>query len=387
MDHFQSFENNNLPEGNPITLEQNKIELEQLSKSTRRAWTQQEDEELRQAIRFHGTNWLVVASALKNRNPSQCAQRWKRIKPNNAFSKRQPWTQKEDHLLLKLVELHNKNWVQIAKKIPNRTSKQVRERFINKLNPEINQEPFSVAEDKLIIDGFKSFGSKWCKISKLLQNRPENVIKNRFYSYLRKQYLKIDNPYYVIPQQNQEVSHSIPQNQGCKQSKKKKLHKKLSQQIENTENNNEQNKQSYCGDVHSKISKKSYKKINKRFPQASNCKQYQEYCSDYKNQRIAGGFLNEPFEIVKEEQQQENQYYHPILHKDNLEQLPANYYSTSFTLNAIQPYKIIYCYPPQFGTPYIPPYFMENQMIQYEVANQEALLQRSQDNQKNHQNQ
>ncbi|CAK85418.1 unnamed protein product (macronuclear) [Paramecium tetraurelia] len=340
MDHFQSFENNNLPEGNPITLEQNKIQLGQLSKSSRRAWAQQEDEQLRQAIKLHGTNWLVVASALTNRNPSQCAQRWKRIKPNNLFSKRQSWTQKEDNLLLTLVELHNKNWVQIAKKIPNRTSKQVRERFINNLNPEINQEPFTDAEDKMIIDGFKSFGSQWCKISKLLQGRPENVIKNRFYSYLRKQYLKIDNPYYVIPKQNQDISHSIISNQRCKQSKKKKSNKKFSQQIENIEDNNEQKRiKKQCINKHNNISKKSYKKIDKRFSQASKVEQYQEYNSDHKNQRITRGFLNESFEIVKEEEQQENYYYHPILHQDNFEQLPANYYSSSCTLNAVQPYE------------------------------------------------
>lgn len=48
----------------------------------------------------------------------------------------------------------------------------MRERFVNKLNPEINKEPFSSEEDLIIVEGFKSFGSKWCKISKLLKGRP-----------------------------------------------------------------------------------------------------------------------------------------------------------------------------------------------------------------------
>ena len=31
-------------------------------------------------------------------------------------------------------------------------------------------------------------GSKWCEISKCLPGRPENRIKNRFYSYIQKNY-------------------------------------------------------------------------------------------------------------------------------------------------------------------------------------------------------
>ena len=31
-------------------------------------------------------------------------------------------------------------------------------------------------------------GSRWCEISKALPGRPENRIKNRFYSYIQKNY-------------------------------------------------------------------------------------------------------------------------------------------------------------------------------------------------------
>lgn len=55
----------------------------------------------------------------------------------------------------------------------------MRERFVNKLNPEINKDPFSTEEDLIIVEGFKSFGSKWCKISKLLKGRPVYSIVNK----------------------------------------------------------------------------------------------------------------------------------------------------------------------------------------------------------------
>lgn len=47
----------------------------------RKIWTSKEDKLLERAIQDYGTNWKEVAKHLYNRNPSQCAQRWKRIKP------------------------------------------------------------------------------------------------------------------------------------------------------------------------------------------------------------------------------------------------------------------------------------------------------------------
>ena len=35
---------------------------------------------------------------------------------------------------------------------------------------------------------FGQIGSKWSKISKKLKGRPENAVKNRFYSFIRKNY-------------------------------------------------------------------------------------------------------------------------------------------------------------------------------------------------------
>jgi len=64
----------------------------------------------------------------------------------------------------------------------------VRERYINKLDPKINWHPFTKVEDKLILAMFKLLGKKWSKISKCLNGRPENMVKNRFYSHIKKRY-------------------------------------------------------------------------------------------------------------------------------------------------------------------------------------------------------
>lgn len=57
---------------------------------------------------------------------------------------------------------------------------------MNNLDPCINHEPFNSDEDFMIIKKFKEIGKKWSEISKFLPGRPENMIKNRFHSYLKR---------------------------------------------------------------------------------------------------------------------------------------------------------------------------------------------------------
>ena len=70
----------------------------------------------------------------------------------------------------------------------NRTGKQVRERWLNTLDPNINHGPWDEKEDLQLIAWYHQFGSKWAKISHCLNNRSENMVKNRFYSYIKSHY-------------------------------------------------------------------------------------------------------------------------------------------------------------------------------------------------------
>jgi len=45
-------------------------------------------------------------------------------------------------------------------------------------------------------------------ISFKLSGRPENMVKNRFYGYIRRVYLGLENPYRIIP--DQDTSSSSP---------------------------------------------------------------------------------------------------------------------------------------------------------------------------------
>ncbi|GAM27291.1 hypothetical protein SAMD00019534_104660 [Acytostelium subglobosum LB1] len=90
-----------------------------------------------------------------------------------------PWKEEED---AKLVELVNKNgpkeWSSIAAKIPGRIGKQCRERWFNHLSPEVRKTNWTPEEDRIIIESHLALGNKWTAISKLLDGRPANAIKN-----------------------------------------------------------------------------------------------------------------------------------------------------------------------------------------------------------------
>ena len=99
------------------------------------------------------------------------------------------WTQAEDDLLVSAVaQLGPKKWTDIAKFVPSRTSKQCRERWFNRLCPELKHEPFEPWEDRIILEKQKEIGNRWSVIAKQLPGRSSNAIKNRWYSGLKGQH-------------------------------------------------------------------------------------------------------------------------------------------------------------------------------------------------------
>lgn len=70
--------------------------------------------------------------------------------------------------------------------MPSRTGKQIRDRYLNSLDPGVSKNKFSQAEDEIIIKYFKIYGTVWSKIAKLIPGRTADTIKNRFYTSLKK---------------------------------------------------------------------------------------------------------------------------------------------------------------------------------------------------------
>lgn len=98
---------------------------------------------------------------------------------------RGPWGPKEDSLVKKAViakGVEGIKWSEIAKLVPGRLGKQVRERWLNYLDPALKKTPFNKDEEMLLKELHLQYGNKWKKISQNMPGRSENQIKNKFNS-------------------------------------------------------------------------------------------------------------------------------------------------------------------------------------------------------------
>lgn len=146
-------------------------------------WTKEEDEILLNSINLDGRkNWKYIATLLKSKTPIQCFYRFRKINPEITKSK---WTADEDELLLNLHKTYGNNWSKIAKLMRTRGPKQIRDRFINNLDPKIKRGNFSISEDLKILKLKSMYGNRWSLISKHFSDRSPDIIKSRYYSSVK----------------------------------------------------------------------------------------------------------------------------------------------------------------------------------------------------------
>jgi hypothetical protein len=108
------------------------------------------------------------------------------------------WTEQDDSIIVDAVTDSSKQpfteWSDLAKRLPGRVGNQIRERWVNHLNPNINHLPFSREDDLLLWEGHKKLGKRWVDISTKYFNstRSENHIKNRWHSVRFKKFISND---------------------------------------------------------------------------------------------------------------------------------------------------------------------------------------------------
>ena len=93
---------------------------------------------------------------------------------------RRPWQPHEDKLLLDLMKELGPAWAAISKKMGGtRSGKQVRDRYLNKLDPKIKIAEWTEEEDNLLVSLYHKLGKKWSEIAKNIPGRTESMVKNR----------------------------------------------------------------------------------------------------------------------------------------------------------------------------------------------------------------
>lgn len=91
------------------------------------------------------------------------------------------FTLQEDQYLIKLVKLHTnteKDWIYLTSKFNEfspdkiiRSPRQLKERYYNHLDPELNKSDWTTAEDRILLMNHMTYGNKWKKISNFLPGR------------------------------------------------------------------------------------------------------------------------------------------------------------------------------------------------------------------------
>jgi hypothetical protein len=122
-----------------------------------------------------------------SRSDIQCLHRWKKVlKPGLVKG---PWKDHEDKAVADAVlktGIKKVKWSAVAQLVEGRLGKQVRERWYNHLDPQLNKGPWTPDEDAQLVKLQAQFGNKWVKIAEKMPGRSENGIKNRWNSAKRR---------------------------------------------------------------------------------------------------------------------------------------------------------------------------------------------------------
>ena len=171
-------------------LNKKRLEIQQKQENNIIPWTKEEDEKLKYLIlNYENLSWEIISEKIKGRTPIQCMYRWKNSL--NPIIKKGKWDSNEDKIIIDYVNKKGEgNWNQIQSCLVGRTTKQIRERYVNHLKNKIfNNDIISFKwNEKLdieLIQKYIIYEGSFVKISENLKGTTPNMVKNRFYSLLR----------------------------------------------------------------------------------------------------------------------------------------------------------------------------------------------------------
>ncbi|KAI0047821.1 hypothetical protein FA95DRAFT_1605769 [Auriscalpium vulgare] len=155
-------------------------------RNTGRPWTTPEDDLLRHAVETAGENadWKTIALRVPGRTNKACRKRWLHSLAPNV--RKVQWTTEEDDKLKKLYAIHGTKWSVIARGIPGRTDDACSKRYREALDPALISAGWTDAEDAQLLALHARFGGKWVQVGKELR-RSSLGCRNRWRLLQRKE--------------------------------------------------------------------------------------------------------------------------------------------------------------------------------------------------------
>ncbi|CAK78854.1 unnamed protein product (macronuclear) [Paramecium tetraurelia] len=178
-------------------------------------------------------------------------QRW--ITLITPMAKSLIWEKEEDDIIKSQMNVKQGKhiWTEIALELYNhnnglyvRTPKQVRERWMNYLNPILKKSSWTDREDHQLLSLAIENGKRWSMISKYLDGRTENQVKNRYKSLLHRIYQEQDDDdideliavkQYISKRPLRSPDHKSKQDSNLMETSKDKIQKTIPHKEEKQE--------------------------------------------------------------------------------------------------------------------------------------------------------
>jgi myb proto-oncogene protein len=136
---------------------------------TGRPWSAHEDLLLSRAVaEFDGeADWKTIAQRVPGRTNKACRKRW--LHSLSPSIKKSAWTKDEDGRLMSLYKLYGTKWSVIARQIPGRTDDACSKRYREALDPALKKDEWTQAEDVKLLGLYSQMGGRWVQVGQQLQ--------------------------------------------------------------------------------------------------------------------------------------------------------------------------------------------------------------------------